>query len=402
MSSFEELPRVVLRPRRALPFFNRHPWVFAGAVSRIEGDPEPGDEVAVVTDRGEFVARGLVNPTSNIRVRLYSWDRDRPLDRAFWAERIDAAVRLRESLFPEANDETGYRAIFSEADGLSGLVVDRYGPWLAVQVTSLALGRRLDEIVELLSERLTPRGMRLRTEKGTRDAEGLEIEDGPLAGEEPEGPIFVDEGGTRFGIDLARGQKTGFYLDQRDNRATLCRHTRDARVLDLFCYSGGFGITALARGGAKRVHGIDVSESALRLAEANLELNGLAGRATYTQADVFDALESLATSGERYDVVVLDPPKMTRHRKGVEKALKGYYRLNRLAVDVLAPGGVLLTCSCSGHVDRSAFLQMLSSVAREADRPIQVLESRGASPDHPTSVACLETDYLQCYVCRVL
>ncbi len=393
--------RVVLKPRRALPFFHRHPWVFAGAIREIDGAPEPGDVVDLVTHQGEFVARGLFNPDSNIRVRLYTWNESESLDVDFWRGRVDEAVRLRERLFGEATPQSAHRLVFSESDGLSGLTVDRYGDWLTVQMTSRALATRRDELVELLSGRLRPKGIWLRTEKGVRDLEGLEIEDGLLFGEEPPRPLVVEEHGVRFGIDLVAGQKTGFYLDQRDNRLALARHVGGHRVLDAFCYSGGFGLNALVNGGAKQVVAVDSSEAALELAAANAELNGVRDRVEFRKADVFDTLTGLGEAGERFETVVLDPPKMTRHRKGVEKALKGYFRLNRSALDLLEPGGILVTCTCSGLVPREDFLGMLSSVAQHADRRVQVLEARGAALDHPVSVACLETDYLQCLVCRV-
>lgn len=399
-SSIDSLPTVVLKPRRALPFFNRHPWVFAGAIKSGGDEPVAGTEVALVTDRGEFVARGLYNPDGNIRVRLYSWDAERPLDRDFWRERVDEAVRLRETLFPQGDGEA-HRLIFSEADGLSGLTIDRYGDWLTLQITSKALATRLDDIVEVLKERVQPAGIWLRTEKGIRDLEGLEIEDGPLFGGEPPRPIFVEENGVRFGVDLVAGQKTGCYLDQRDNRAALARYASGRRVLDLFCYAGGFGLAALVNGDAKDVLGVDASKAAIELAERNAELNGVRERTTYRAADVFETLDALALEGRRFGAIVVDPPKMTRHRKGVEKAMKGYYRLNRMAVDLLEPDGFLLTCTCSGLVSRDLFLGMLSNVAQQSDRRLQVLEERRASADHPYSVSCLETDYLQCYVCRV-
>ncbi|HID23400.1 MAG TPA: class I SAM-dependent rRNA methyltransferase, partial [Planctomycetaceae bacterium] len=231
-------PRVVLKPRHALPFFNRHPWVFSGAVRRIEGDPAPGDEVLLLADSGEFIARGLYNPNSNIVVRLYAWRETQPLDRGFWSQRIDAALALRRSLFGSDWNEWGLRLIYSESDGLSGLVVDWYAGWLVVQFTSRALWQRRNDLIELLGKRLQPQGIWLRTEKGIREAEGLEVSDGLLAGREPPRPVFIAEQGVRYGVDLVEGHKTGFYLDQRDNRAAVARYAAGTRVLDAFCYSG--------------------------------------------------------------------------------------------------------------------------------------------------------------------
>ena len=396
------LPRVILKPRRALPFFNRHPWVFSGAVQRVEGDPAPGDEVLLLTDSGEFIARGLYNPNSNIVVRLYAWKDSQPLDRGFWSQRIDAAIELRRSLFGSDWTERALRLIYSESDGLSGLVVDWYSGWLVVQFTSLALWQRRDDLLALLSKRLEPEGIYLRTEKGIRDAEGLEVADGLLAGREPPRPLFIEEQGVRYGIDLLEGHKTGFYLDQRENRAAVARYAANARVLDAFCYSGGFAIHALVRGQAKTVLGLDSSEAALTLARANAELNGVAERCRFERADVFAELPRRAKAGERFDLVVLDPPKMARSRAGLQRALKAYLRLNQAAIELLGQGGILVTCSCSGHVDRDAFEEVLSLAATEAGRSLQILEARGQAADHPVSIHCLQTGYLKCYICRVV
>lgn len=396
------LPKVVLKPRRALPFFGRHPWVFAGAVRRVEGEPQPGAEVALLTSDGEVVARGLYNPESNINVRLYSWDAERDLDEAFWSERIDRAVELRQRLFPAMGSETACRLIYSESDGLSGLIVDRYGDWLVVQFTSLALYSRRESLIRLLREKLTPAGIWLRTEKGIAESEGLAVTDGLVEGREPPRPLFIEEHGLRYGVDIVEGQKTGFFLDQRDNRAAVARYVGGHRVLDGFCYSGAFGLSALVLGKATEVYGIDVSETALTLARANAELNGVAARCRFEQARVFDGMQRLAEAGERFDTVILDPPKMTRHRAGLEQAMRGYFSLNRLAVDLLGAGGLLVTCSCSGLVGRDDFEAMLASVAVRADRPIQILEARGQAPDHPVSSHCFETAYLKCYICRVV
>lgn len=395
------LPQVKLKPRRAMPFFHRHPWVFAGAIAHVPTDLEPGTEVDLVSSKNEFVGRGLYNPHSNIRVRLYNWEDDVPLDASFWSQRIDAAIAVRDGWLPPKSADSAARLIFSEADGLSGLVVDRYGDWLSLQMTSLALSQRLDEIVQQLTERLQPAGIWLRTEKGIRDSEGLELSDGLLTGSEPPRPIFIEENGVRFGVDICQGHKTGFYLDQRDNRAALARYVKNDRLLDLFCYSGGFGLSAVVQGGAREVIGIDSSEPALGLARANAELNGVSDRVRFEKAKAFDALESFKASGELFDTVMLDPPKMTRHRAGTRQALRGYHSLNRMAIDVLRPGGMLVTCSCSGLIGREEFNGMLADVALQAKRPIRILESRGAAADHPVSIHCPETDYLQCNICAV-
>ena len=393
------IPRVILKPRMARPFFGRHPWVFAGSIGQVEGEPAAGDEVELVSREGLFVARGLFNPQSAIRVRLYRWD-DAPLDPSFWRDRLAAAVRMRTDVLGIRDPDVPCRLIFSEADGLSGLTVDRYGRYLAVQFTSLALFLRREELVKILVELTGAEGVYLRTERGIGAQEGLEAQDGPIWGAEPPESMEVVEQGITYQIDLRIGHKTGFYLDQRDNRRAAARYASGKRVLDVFCYTGGFALQALKHGGATHALGIDSSAPAIERARRNAVANGL-GSARFEVADAFEALERLRASGERFGLVICDPPKFARHPKAVEDAVKGYLRLNRGAVDVLEPDGVLVTCSCSGHVDRDLFADVLAQVAELSGRPIQFLERRGQAADHPVSASCQETDYLKCFVCRV-
>jgi 23S rRNA (cytosine1962-C5)-methyltransferase len=392
--------QIVIKPRRALPFFSRHPWVFEGAIGRVEGSPAPGDAVRVISSDGEFIAWGLFNPASAIRVRLYSWKDDAPLDEQFWSNRLDAAIALRRQVLGDLTSETGCRLVFSEADGLSGMTVDRHGDWLLVQWTSRAMADREALLISLLQQKLAPRGIWRRTEKGMADAEGLEARDGLISGELPPRPLILREGDIQFAIDVVEGQKTGFYYDQRDNRRSAARYARDARVLDAFCYSGGFGLSALRYGGAREVTAIDSSAGALELARRNAEFNGLADRMTFVQGDCYKELEKLGEAGEIYDLVILDPPRMTRSRSGLTAALRGYHSLNRLGLRLLRPGGILVTCSCSGLVDRAMYEEMLAGVALDADRRLVVLESHGAAADHPLNLHCPENSYLKCYVIR--
>ena len=393
------MARVVLKPRKAKPFYGRHPWVLDSGVLRVEGAPADGDVVDLVTHQGNFVARGLYNSQSRIRVRLYSWDRAAELDAAFWQRRIARAVELRTQL--GYDDPAGAaRLIFSEGDGLSGLIVDRYADWLVVQPTALGMAVRLPMLVPMLVELLRPRGVMLRTEKGVGRAEGLDVRDGPYCGQPPAGPVVIVERGLRFQVDLAEGQKTGFYLDQRENRAAAAGYLRGRRVLDMFCYSGGFSLSAAAAG-ASAVLGVDASEKAVALAQANAALNGVAN-VRFQPGNCFETMEALAASGERFEAVILDPPKFARSRRALDEALRAYHWLNRLGVELLAPGGILVTCSCSGHVRRDDFLLMLLGVAQQTRRELQVLEQRGAAADHPVAVTCSEGEYLKCAICRVL
>jgi 23S rRNA (cytosine1962-C5)-methyltransferase len=391
---------VVLKPKRARPFFGRHPWVLDSAVLRVDGTPADGDVVDLATHDGTFVARGLWNSASRLRVRLYAFDAATRLDDQLWKARIAAAVGLRRTL--GLDDRGGAaRLVNSEGDDLSGLIVDRYGDWLSVQVTALAMARRLDAICDALEPLVAPRGILLRgADRGLAKLEGLHLPDRLVRGVAPSGPIFVTEHGLKFGVDLAEGQKTGFYLDQRDNRQAAARFARGRRVLDMFCYSGGFAV-ACASGGARSVLACDSSAKATALAKANADLNGAANVAVET-ADAFEKLAALGSAGERFGMVILDPPKFARSRASLDDAMRAYHRANRLAVDLLEPGGILVTNSCSGAVSREDFLVMLAGVAQRSGRTIQLLECRGAAPDHPVSAGCLEGEYLKCVIARVM
>ena len=389
---------VVLRPKRARPFFGRHPWVLDSAIARVDGAPAPGDVVDLATHEGRFVGRGLFNPHSRLRVRLYAFDPAVPLDAALWRARIEAAVMLRHRL-GLTTSEGAVRLINSEGDDLSGLIVDRYDEWLCVQVTALAMAARLDTLCDALAALVPARGILLRgAERGLAGLEGLHLPDRVVRGRAPDGPVFVREGDLRFGIDLAEGQKTGFYIDQRDNRRAAARHAAGRRVLDMFTYSGGFAITAAAAG-ATEVLAVDSSAKATALAAANARLNGLPN-VTIETADAFSRLAELAAAEARYGMVILDPPKFARSRATVADALRAYHRVNRLAVDLLEPGGILVTCSCSGAVGREEFLTMLAGVAQQARTTIQILDVRGAGADHPVSASCLDGEYLTCVIAR--
>jgi 23S rRNA (cytosine1962-C5)-methyltransferase len=393
--------KVILKEKRDAPFRRGHPWVFSGAVGRLEGAPAPAAEVAVLSHQGHFIAWGLYNPRSQIQVRLYSWKEEEPISKELLCKRLAQALALRRSLpvpFAGGKEEAA-RLVFSESDGLSGLVVDYYAGHLAVQLTALALSPRLEEIVGLLNELLHPESIYLRTEKGIRELEGLEIEDKPLWGKPPETPLLIRENGLLFEISLAEGHKTGFYLDQRENRKRAAEFAQGLRCLDVCCYTGGFSLN-LAHGGARSVQGIDASASAVAAAERNARRNNLPG-VKFTKGDAFVELERLAERGERYDLIVLDPPRFAQSTQGLSQALKGYAGLNGLCVRLLEPGGLLFTCSCSGRVGREEFRGVLAEVAQKSGRFIRILEERGAAPDHPINVACPESAYLKCFICRV-
>jgi 23S rRNA (cytosine1962-C5)-methyltransferase len=361
--------------------------------------PSPGDEIDVVSHEGAFIARGLFNPASTICARLYRWEQ-KPLDSGFWLDKLVAAVRLRKAILKLGEHENVYRLVFSEGDGLSGLTVDSYDRWLVAHFSSLALYHRRDLLLGHLLDLTSTQGIIARPERGMAGEEGLNRQDIQILGSIPEGRVTIVENDLEYLVDLRAGQKTGFYCDQRENRRAVARYCPGKDVLDLFCFTGGFSLNALRHGKAASTLGIDSSASAVALAERGAEVNHLQG-ARFESGDVHKVLERLKRQGNRFDVVICDPPKYARHARDLESALKGYRRLNLAAIGLLRPGGLLATCSCSGLVDRRRFTEILGQVAEESGRPIQILEQRGQPPDHPISAACLESDYLKCVICCV-
>ncbi|MCH2200580.1 MAG: class I SAM-dependent rRNA methyltransferase [Fuerstiella sp.] len=400
-----EGPVAVIRKRRAQPFFGRHPWIFAGAIERIEtadeAQPVTEGPIQVRSYQGEFIGWGLLNPASNIRIRMYSWTKQEMITHDLLCQRIRTAIEYRRAVCQLTVSGTACRLIFSEADQLSGLTVDWYDGFVLVQFTSLALYHFREVILEQLNRTLQPRGIWLRTERGMRDAEGLETADGLVSGQEPPRPLFIVEGELQFGVDVQQGQKTGFYLDQRHSREALTRYTRGHRVLDVFCYSGAFGLTAVRSGGAKRSLGIDSSVTALNLATANAQLNGIADRCEFRKGDARAVLSDLSQQGTEFETVILDPPRMARTRAGIERAVRAYIKLNLLGVNVLKPDGILVTCSCSGLVSRKQFFSIVAETSRQSGRHIRILETHGQPNDHPISAVCPETEYLKVCICRV-
>jgi 23S rRNA (cytosine1962-C5)-methyltransferase len=391
---------VVLKPRRAKPLFARHPWIFDGAIASVAGRAEPGACVRVVSHEGQFVAYGLYNPASKIRVRLYSWDPDRPVDAELVRERIDRAIRFRHEQL-RLNDPRGAcRLVFSESDGLSGVIVDRYAEYLVVQFTSRAVAQFEGAIVEALCRRLAPVGIYRRTERGVGTLEQLALADEPVFGNVPDEPITIVEHGLELAVDLRAGQKTGAYLDQRDNRLALCRYAAGRSLLDAFCHTGAFGLVAAKLGAAGPVTGIDVSGPALALARRNAMQNGVA--AEFVQASAIPAMQELLRAGRRFGAVVCDPPKFARSAGAVPRALAGYDHLNQLALRLLEPNGILLSCSCSGQVSSEDFVEVLVGAAHQVGREMQILEQRGQAPDHPVALACRQTDYLKCLILRAV
>jgi 23S rRNA (cytosine1962-C5)-methyltransferase len=392
-------PHAVLKPKKAKPFFGLHPWVLDSSIKSIDPTANNGDVVDVVTHDDKWIARGIVNRHSRIQVRLYTWSIAEQIDASFWRDKLKSAIQTRQTL--GLDDPHGaVRYVFSEADGLSGLIVDRYADVLVVQPTALAMAHRAKELSEILATLVPCRSVILRADRYLQKNEGLTLDDAAMIGDAPDGHVFIQEHGIKYGVDLSLGHKTGFYLDQRDNRKAAAALAKGRRVLDLFCYTGGFSLNTATRGGAREVLGIDVSERAVETARANAALNGVANVRFQTQ-DCFLAADEMIAAGEKFDMVILDPPKFAADASAVDRAMRAYHRINRTAIDLLTPGGVLVTCSCTGRVKREDFLMMLSGVAQQAKRRIRIVEQRGAAADHPVSATSLEGEYLKCMICVV-
>ncbi len=371
-------------------------------VAAVDHAAEPGDVVQVYDKHGALFGRGLFNPDSEIVLRLLT-HADEPINDAFWRGRLRSAIALRERLQLSVNSDA-YRLVHAEGDGLSGLVIERYADVLAVEVFALGIWRRVDEIVALLRD-VTP------TTAGWPDVWRVVVRaDERAAALErftPQSPpkdapqhVEIREHGLRYRVDLTAGHKTGFFCDQRENRARLGAFCRDADVLDLCCYTAGFALNAAVRGGARHVTAVDLDETALAIAKRNADLNQT--RISFAHSDAFTYLRQMRENGRRFDVVVLDPPKFALNRAGLEEALRRYSDLNALALQVVSPGGLLLTCSCSGLVSRSAFRGVIGDAARRTQRRLQCIDSSGAGADHPVMLDCPEGEYLKAEWLRVV
>lgn len=399
---------VIIRPDREKPVLNRHPWIFSGAIERIEGNPEPGAIVTVVRRDGSFLARGTFNPRSQIVVRILTWE-DESIDDTWWRDRLERAIQARYRSGTRAASNA-LRLVNAENDYLPGLIVDQYDRWLVVQALTLGIDARKQMLAELLWDIVAPRGIYERSDVDVRGKEGLKPARAVLKGDEPPGNIAIEEYGRRFYVDLVRGHKTGFYLDQRENRALLAELVAQrksaqpdtpVRCLNLFSYTGGFGLYALSAG-ADAVINVDSSYEALELAEQNLQLNDLpAERAEYIQANVFEYLRDQRDAGAEYDVIVLDPPKFAQNAGQVERASRGYKDLNLNAFRCLRPGGLLLTFSCSGAISADLFQKIVFGALADSGRQAQILRHLGPSDDHPVALTFPEGAYLKGLLLRV-
>ena len=389
--------RLILKQGREKSLKRRHPWVFSGAVAKVQGNPAPGETVEIRSADGAFLAVAAYSPSSQIVARAWSWQ-ECAIDRAFFVRTIGSAVALRDGVLHAAETDA-VRLVHAESDGLPGIVADRYGSTVVLQLTSAGADAWRGEIADALQEATGLERIWERSDADVRELEGLPAVSGPLRGPREPARLVVTEHGLTFEVDLALGHKTGFYLDQRDNRRLVRGLARGRDVLDAFCYTGGFALNALA-GGARSVLALEISAEALERAHANAELNALPG-ADWIAGDVFQMLRRLRDERRSFDLIVLDPPKFAPTAAHAAKAARGYKDINLLAFKLLRPGGVLATFSCSGLVTPEDFAEAVRAAALECGRAASVLRVLSAGPDHPVDLRAPEGRYLTGLLLRV-
>ena len=388
------MAKVTLRKTRETRVRGGHPWIYASEIEKVEGAFDNGDIVDVADFRGKFIGKGFYNPQSQISLRILTRN-DEPCDRDFFARRIQEAWDYRRLLC----DPMSCRLIYSESDFLPGLVVDKFADVLVLQSLSLGIERIKDMICDLLMEIIQPVGIWERSDVPVRRLEGMEQTTGLLRGEVPD-EVDMVENGIHFLVDVKHGQKTGFFLDQKQNRAALAPLCRDARVLDCFCHNGSFSLHA-AKYGASSVLGVDISEEALEVARRNAALNGFEN-VTFEAHNCFDLLHELTDAGEKFDLVILDPPAFTKNKAAVPSAIRGYKEINLRGLKLVRPGGFLVTCSCSQHVLPEMFQDVINQAAREAKKRIRLVEYRTQGYDHPILPQSVETKYLKTMIIQVM
>ncbi|MGY0616147.1 class I SAM-dependent methyltransferase [Vibrio sp. FJH11] len=380
----------------------KHPWIFSRGISKVEGEPALGETVDVFTHDGKWLAKAAYSPESQIRARIWSFEKEQ-INKAFFVKRFKDAQLLREDVI-ERDGLTGYRLIAAESDGLPGVTIDRYQNFFVCQLLSAGAEYNKQAIVDALVECFPDCNVYERSDVAVRKKEGLQETTGVLHGEEPPKSVVIEENGVKISVDIVGGHKTGFYLDQRDSRQQSMKYVKDKEVLNCFSYTGGFGLYAL-KGGAKRVINADVSQPALDTAKYNAELNEFdisKKRAVFLNADVFKLLREYRDQGTKFDVVIMDPPKFAESKAQLNGACRGYKDINMLAMQILKPGGTLLTYSCSGLMDQVLFQKIIADAAVDANRQVKFVERFEQAADHPTDTAYPEGFYLKGFACKVL
>ena len=370
-----------------------HPWVYANEVSKIEGKDRNGSLAIVKSQDGKYIGKGYINHLSKILVRIFIRN-DEEDTKEYYLDAFKKAKEYRESLGYNNN----YRLIFSEADNIPGLVVDKYADYLVMQCMSLGIDQRKDMLVQCLVELFNPKGIYERSDSTVRSKEGLEPYSGLIYGEVPD-EIIIEENGIKMSVDVKNGQKTGYFLDQKENRLAIRRYTKDKTVLDCFCNSGGFSMNAATN--AKSVKAVDISNSALATVKRNAELNSFKN-VTTLEGDVFKVLRDEKTIGNKYDVVILDPPAFCKSINEVKDSLRGYKDINILGMKLVEKGGILVSSSCTHFITEQMFMNMLRDASRESGRKVRVVEIKTQAPDHPALLCDDETSYLKFVILQVL
>ena len=389
------MTELILKPGKERSLYRRHPWIFEGSVARLNGRAKPGDTVDVLDADGRVLARAAWSPKSQIRARIWSFDSQTIIDDAFFKRRVADAVARRQAM-PQLAGQEGMRLIHGESDGLPGVIADRSGDTICLQLTAAGPDKWRKAIVGALVKATGVARIYERSDSDVRGLEGLEPVTGWVHGETPDAPLSIDENGVRLGVDVVGGHKTGFYLDQRDNRLLTRDLAAGKAVLNCFCYTGGFSLQALA-GGAASTLSIDSSGPALVGARANLAMNPQldASRAEWLEADVFEALRVFRKEGRRFDLIVLDPPKFAPSAAHAERAARAYKDINLLGFRLLNPGGYLMTYSCSGGIGLELFQKIVAGAAVDAGRDARILRRLAAGPDHPIALHFPEGEYLK-------
>lgn len=391
---------VTLKPKRDFPTRMGHPWIFSGAIQSVSREPALGETVCVVDAHGEPLGMGAWSPASQIRVRLWHNRGQAPVDEAFFQARLKAALALREGMAARF-DTNALRLINAEADGLPGVTIDRYGKVLVGQFTTAGAETAKLTLVRLLMALTGATAFYERSDVDGRRHEGLEPATGLLAGSEPPEQILIHEGPVSYEVDIRRGHKTGFYLDQRDNRRLIASYARGRRMLNAFCYTGGFGVAAQVAGATHITH-IDLSATALEQARRNTARNPSGAAIDFIQGNVFQELRAFRDRATTFDLVVLDPPKFADTRSQTQKALRGYKDVNLLGIKLVAPGGLLATFSCSGAIDPPLFRKVVSEAAHDAGREVRILHELRQAPDHVEALTFPEGLYLKGLLCAIL